>query len=411
MNSLNHAIASLHIRRSTSHFLRVEPVTRLVQFPTLIEDANRLIHEFNQRRYVNLNTVLGLKIPHLAKFTQNKRSFQMLSMKDESSLKNRYQPKECQFKTPYGYVAGLEWGKSDAPNKIFCLHGWLDNAGSFERLIPFLLDHEDNSNLYHIISIDQPGVGRSSHKPPGGEYTQFTPIIEVRRITQQLNWDKMTLLSHSFGAHIAFLYSCIYPTQVESLISIDLAQPLTRQARYWNISIANSIDDYFKCEFHHEDDPTTNIRVPVYSEVDAIRRLMEGHSASLTKESAEVMLKRGAKKQRWGYTFTRDMRLRFMAIELRPDDNLMLQFLAEPFHPNLLIIRANQSPYHRPESIRLQYYELFKKNCPIFRDVALDGTHHLHMNNPEVVAPEINKFLDEVRKTGLSGLPKNKSNL
>lgn len=317
--------------------------------------------------------------------------------KGELDLKDCYKPRNIQFKNPYGSTACLEWGNPNAPHKVLCMHGWLDNAGSFERLIPYILDHGDNAEKYYILAMDQPGVGLSSHLPSGTFYTQYSAIIEMRRIVRELKWDKMTLLSHSLGAHLSFMYSCIYPQQVESVLSIDLAHPLAVQARNWHITISNSIEEHFKYEKDHEDDPATNINVRVYSETEAVKRLMDSHSNSLTRESAEVLLKRGAKKQRWGYTFSRDLRLRYLSIENRLTDELMLEYMSEPFRPNLFIIRANRSPYHRPESLRLKYYELFAKNCPLFREVVLDGTHHLHMNTPELVAPEINKFLDEIR--------------
>lgn len=307
----------------------------------------------------------------------------------------------------------MEWGNPNAPHKILCMHGWLDNAGSFERLIPFILDHGDNAEKYHILAMDQPGVGLSSHLPSGTFYTQYTAIIEMRRVARELKWDKMILLSHSLGAHLSFMYSCIYPQQVVGLLSIDLAHPLAIQAQNWNIAISNSIEDHFKYEDNHEDDPATNINVRVYSETEAVKRLMDSHSNSLTKESAEVLVKRGAKKQRWGYTFSRDLRLRYLSIENRLTDELMLEYMSEPFRANLLILRANRSPYHRPESLRLKYYELYARKCPLFRDVMLDGTHHLHMNTPELVAPEINKFLDEIRAQSTTKITNNsqKSNL
>lgn len=356
-----------------------------------ISGANTNIHQFGQPRHQSNSTK---QIIDCKAFTKR----QMSGISDEeTSLRRKFKPKEVKFKTPYGHIACLEWGKQEAPHKILCAHGWLDNAGSFERLVPFILDHNDNSEKYHIVSMDMPGVGHSSHKPLGADYTTYSNILEMRRVANQLDWKKMTLLSHSLGSHHSFMYACIYPDQVETVISVDLTHPITRQVHNWNITIANSIEEHFKCEYHSEDDPMTNIRVPVYSEVDAIKRLMDGHSNSLSRESAEVLLKRGARKQRWGYTFNRDVRLRYLSMELRPDDDLMLQFLEGPFRPNLFIIRANRSPYHRPEEIRMKYYELFKRNCPLFRDVLLEGTHHLHMNTPDTVAPEIVKFLDDVR--------------
>lgn len=346
----------------------------------------------------------------LLTYTRSMSTSKTTKENNEVALRDKYKPKECRFKTPYGHIAGLEWGESTAPHKILCLHGWLDNAGSFERLIPYVLDHSNNADRYHIIAFDQPGVGLSSHLPAGSLYTTFTTIVEMKRILTKLNWERFTLLSHSLGAHLSFIYSCIYPNQVESFISIDLAQPITRVVRNWQITIANSIEDNLRCEYHYDDDPTNNILVPVYSDQDALKRLMDGHSNSLTRESAEVLMKRGAMKQKWGYTFNRDVRLRHLSPELRPTDELMLQYLEEAFCPNLLIIRAIGSVYHRPENIRLKYYQLFNKCCPIFRDVLLEGTHHLHLNNPDTVATEVNKFLDEVRSKSDTTII-NKSNL
>lgn len=352
-----------------------------------------LLANFNRRQTATVGPSLGQQMSA----TDNKPDI----------LTKSYKPNEILINTPYGHLAALEWGNRDAPHKILCMHGWLDNAGSFERLIPFILDHGDNKNKYHIVAMDQPGVGHSSHKPAGADYTDFSNVLEMRRVIQHLKWDKVILLSHSLGAHLSFLYCCVFPDQVEAMISIDLTHPITRQIRNWNLAIANSIEDHFKSEYHHEDDPTTNIRVPVYSEIDAIKRLMDGHSASLTRESAEVLLKRGAKKQRWGYTFNRDVRHRHLSLEFRLDDEAMLKYLADPFRTKLFVIRAARSPYHRPEEIRMKYYELFEKNCPIFQDVLLDGTHHLHMNDPKMVSVEVNKFLDIIDKSSSRGITSN----
>lgn len=318
-------------------------------------------------------------------------------VKEEKILLEKYKPRDITFKTPFGHIAALEWGSQKAPKKLLCIHGWLDNAGSFERLIPFILDHNDNAEKYHIVAIDHPGAGLSSHKPSGSEYTSFSTIIEMRRVIRELAWDRFSLMGHSLGGHYSFLFSCIYSHQVESLISIDCEHPISSGTQNWDVFLANSIEEIFKHEYTFSDDPTTNIRVPVYSHEDAIKRLMDAHSNSLTKDSAEVMLKRGGTKQRWGYTFNRDLRLKTIFVEFRPDNNVWMQYIEKFFQANLLNIRASQSPYKRSEALRNSYYELFKKKCRLFRDVLLDGTHHLHMNNPEIVAPEVCKFLDEIK--------------
>ena len=44
------------------------------------------------------------------------------------------------------------------------LHGWLDNAGSFDTLAPQLVAA---CPRHALLCLDYPGHGRSSHLPPG----------------------------------------------------------------------------------------------------------------------------------------------------------------------------------------------------------------------------------------------------
>ena len=47
-----------------------------------------------------------------------------------------------------------------------CLHGWLDNAGSFIPLMRHLRKEE------HWVALDLPGHGQSFHRPDGAS-TRF----------------------------------------------------------------------------------------------------------------------------------------------------------------------------------------------------------------------------------------------
>lgn len=72
-------------------------------------------------------------------------------------------------------------------NKIICLHGWLDNAASFNRLAPLLLAAHNSPT--EIVALDFPGHGLSSHKSVDGppqllaEYTYY-----VSECLEALGW-------------------------------------------------------------------------------------------------------------------------------------------------------------------------------------------------------------------------------
>ena len=51
------------------------------------------------------------------------------------------------------------------------MHGWLDNCGSFDRLLPYF------PKTKRVICIDIPGHGLSSHYPPGIHRLFFMVIV------------------------------------------------------------------------------------------------------------------------------------------------------------------------------------------------------------------------------------------
>ncbi|KAL9181849.1 hypothetical protein ACHAXT_012192 [Thalassiosira profunda] len=71
--------------------------------------------------------------------------------------------------------------------RILCLHGWLDNAASFNRLAPLLLD--SSSPPTELVALDFPGHGLSGHKSVDGppqllaEYAYY-----VAELVEALDW-------------------------------------------------------------------------------------------------------------------------------------------------------------------------------------------------------------------------------
>ena len=55
----------------------------------------------------------------------------------------------------------------EAVTNWVALHGWLDNAGSFDGVAPLVVSACPSQSL---ICLDYPGHGLSSHLPPGQAY-------------------------------------------------------------------------------------------------------------------------------------------------------------------------------------------------------------------------------------------------
>ncbi|RWS01849.1 putative serine hydrolase-like protein [Dinothrombium tinctorium] len=102
--------------------------------------------------------------------------------------------KEIRVPTPYGHIACKEYGNPNG-HPVLAIHGWMDNCGSFEPLIPLII----KENNLHIVAIDETGCGLSSHLPPGAEMTYFSLLKDMRRVTKYLKWKKFSLIGHSKG--------------------------------------------------------------------------------------------------------------------------------------------------------------------------------------------------------------------
>ena len=70
--------------------------------------------------------------------------------------------------------AAKEWGTPGA-TPVIALHGWLDNAASFDVMLP----HMDN---FHVIAIDCAGHGNSSFRSADSSYNIWQDIPEVMGI-------------------------------------------------------------------------------------------------------------------------------------------------------------------------------------------------------------------------------------
>ncbi|XP_073183373.1 serine hydrolase-like protein 2 isoform X3 [Lepidochelys kempii] len=253
------------------------------------------------------------------------REDEMPSVLKWSSLPVAGMVSEMKFPVPWGHIAAKAWG-SPQGHPMLCLHGWLDNANTFNRLIPLL------PKDYCYMAMDFGGHGLSSHRPAGFPYHFLDYVSEVRRVTAALKWSRFTLMGHSLGGSVAGMFSCIFPEMVDKLILVEsygffpapqgqdkgpglgrertLNSPLpsrdepskSEESGTWLDSKRKVIESLLSLEENKPQPPK------VRSPQEALQRLLQANS-HLTEESGRILLQRGATEVLGGLVYNRDMRV------------------------------------------------------------------------------------------------------
>jgi len=318
--------------------------------------------------------------------------------------------REIEIPVPYGKIAGRCWGDPSG-KPILGLHGWLDNAGTHDHLAP-LLDEG-----YYLVSLDQPGHGLTSKYPAGMMYKMSDGFVFIRRVLDQLKWDKVTILGHSMGGGLGLWYSAMFPEQVDKIISIDLlsfgALPLNKHVGSARTAVIESVKIQKKLE---------NPLTPSYNFEDGVARAFmasnlitraflttSNETEQISEDSVRTLMKRGLIDvgDGSGFTWSADLRLR-IPTAFNMDHDMTEEFASKVSSPHL-VIKATDSPKYMSDEDFDKMLKVFRKNNPNFVYRELAGGHHLHLNNPEPVAEIINKFMSKTypvyRENDLEGRP------
>ena len=102
---------------------------------------------------------------------------------------------------------------------VLALHGWTDNAATFDRLAPLLPG-------LRIVALDLAGHGLSGRRV-GAPYHFIDYVADVAAAAEALGWRQFTLLGHSLGAGVAALLAGTWPDRVRKLVLLEGLGPMT----------------------------------------------------------------------------------------------------------------------------------------------------------------------------------------
>jgi len=131
-------------------------------------------------------------------------------------------------------------------------------------------------------------------------------ICLIRRIVRKYNWKNVTLLGHSLGGALTFMYAASFPTEVEKLINIDIAGPTVRGTQRMAEGTGRALDKFLDYETLPES------KQPCYSYDEMIKLVLDAYDGSVDEPSVRVLMNRGMRHNpsKNGYLFARDLRLK-----------------------------------------------------------------------------------------------------
>ncbi len=265
-------------------------------------------------------------------------------------------------------VAAKVWGP-ESGRRVLALHGWLDNAASFDRLAPLLPE-------VRLVAIDLPGHGLSQHKPGRPFHHVLDWVADVIAIADALSWQQFALLGHSLGAAIASCVPSVVPERVERLALLDSLGPPSGPP----------------AETPERARTAFVVRQAVLGKPARIYESEEAAAAALTQAIGRIgdtgvrlLLERGTRRDEGGLTFRADPSLRVPS-PVRLVEEQVLAFLQAIRCPTLLV-RASEA--HHVDEAQLHARCAAVEGLQIAQ---VRGGHHAHLDEPEAVAAVLAPF-------------------
>lgn len=260
-------------------------------------------------------------------------------------------------------------GLSNSPaRRIIALHGWLDNAASFQPLAEQLGSLE-------IVALDMAGHGYSEHRHPQGSYNIWDDLLDILALADHLDWDCFSLLGHSRGAAICLLLAACMPERIHGMVCLEGVWPYPVA----NADAAKQLRSYLLDQRRLGD-----IRLPVYKNRESALRA-RCQSTGMPQQSADLLLSRGLKHTPQGYQWRSDPRLT-MASAVKFSEVQNSAFAEALKVPSLLCVAQDgfAGPLMNSAEQLLKYH---------MRLQSFSGGHHFHMDT-EVVGSLANAIAD-----------------
>ena len=325
---------------------------------------------------------------------------------------NAQPPEELRISLRHLTLAARAWGDPADP-PMLAVHGWLDNAATFDRLAPLLEGR-------YLVAIDLAGHGRSQHRPAATWYPYVDYLDDLGAVIDWFGWASVDLLGHSLGAALVSTYAAMFPERTARLLLIEGLGPLTQSAE-------NSLEQLRRAHAARGAFRSDGLRVFASLEEAVDARCRSGR---LSAQAARFIVERGVKpveeanrhvcresdsaslaelgagedssgeetrtanfadeasSGNTGLRWATDPQLTVPS-PLRLTEQQLAAVLPAIDAPSLLVLAEPHTSYLLPAMMEARIALLRKVEV-----LHLAGTHHLHLEDPAPVAAAIRDFLD-----------------
>ncbi|KAI9032147.1 Alpha/Beta hydrolase protein [Hyaloraphidium curvatum] len=300
--------------------------------------------------------------------------------------------------------------------RIVALHGFLDNAATWDLLMPFFLRYMAAavpSMSVTVVALDWAGHGLSDHRNPQSDYSTWRYVEDLRYVFEELNWKRAIGLAHSMGSGALCQFAGTFPDLISHLILVDNFGPWSRPGKYAPMELIYHL---------RKSRALVTKAKPTYTTVEAAtvarmkgqnplsekaakplvaRGLMEVELGTDTFEDEEEEMEdsdsqpdrsRSAAPEKKLYTWRTDQRLTIGAAQHFSEDAAEA-YMGRIKSPVLALLAKTGHWTKNARPMLDARIELLKNATGDLVVELVDSTHHLHLEEPELTAKLIVEFL------------------
>lgn len=220
-------------------------------------------------------------------------------------------------------------------------------------------------------------------------YYQWELPRLILYLKEYFKWDKVSLLCHSMGSIAGMRFATVFPDEIDFYIAIDSLIFDDYDLELVIDKYSNTIRKGLIAQSRLDQEP------PAYTLEEITKIWHLGTKKSVALDSVQHLLKRGAKQSKTDptkYYFSRDARLKFSLFN--PEDKKFVEGLVRRLKCPTLYVKAIDSPYSA-DQFSTEMRDILEKVHDKYEFHFVPGTHHVHLNNPEIVAPLIKHFIQK----------------